>query len=57
MTDWYWTITSEEKCYDSRTYVTGSEDEYVLKGFQNRTVQGGLFIKLLEYRGIMSLKK
>ena len=57
MTDWYWTITSEEKCYDSRTYVTGSENEYVRKGFQNRTVQGGIFMKLLEYRGIMNIKK
>ena len=57
MTDWYWTITSEEKCYDSRTYVTGSEEEYVKKGFQNRTVQGGIFMKLLEYKGIMNIKK
>ena len=57
MTDWYWTITSEEKCYDSRTYATGSENDPCRKGFQNRTVQGGLFMKLLEYRGLMKIKK
>ena len=57
MTDWYWTITSEEKCYDSRTYATGSENDPCRKGFQNRTVQGGIFMKLLEYRGIMKIKK
>ncbi len=28
-----------------------------IRGFQNRTVQGGLFIKLLEYKGIMKYKK
>lgn len=28
-----------------------------MRGFQNRTVQGGLFIKLLEYKGIMKYKK
>lgn len=28
-------------------------DTSLLKGFVNRTVQGGLFIKLLEYKGIM----
>ncbi len=26
-----------------------------MRGFQNRTVQGGLFIKLLEYKGLMQL--
>ncbi len=57
MTDFYWTVTSEHKTYASRTYVTGSEDDPVEKSFRNRTVQGGLYIKLLEYRGIMKLKK
>ena len=28
-----------------------------MRGFQNRTVQGGLFIKLLEYKGIMKYNK
>ena len=55
MTDFYWTVTSEHKAYDSRTYVTGSEYDPVEKSFRNRTVQGGLFIKLLEYKGIMKL--
>ncbi len=56
MTDWYWTITSEHKAYLSRTYVTGSENEPADKSFRNRTVQGGLFMKLLEYKGIMKIK-
>jgi hypothetical protein len=57
MTDFYWTVTAEHKWYESRTYATGSENEPVVKSFRNRTVQGGLYIKLLEYRGIMKLKK
>ena len=57
MTDWYWTTTSMHKSYESRTYVTGSESDPIKKSFRNRTVQGGLYIKLLEYRGIMKLKK
>ena len=56
MTDWYWTITSEHKAYASHTYVPNN-DYRMEKSFRNRTVQGGLFIKLLEYRGIMRLKK
>lgn len=39
MTDWYFTITSEQK------------------GFQHRTVQGGLFIKLLDESGICKYYK
>ena len=35
MTDWYYTVTGEQKI------------------FRNRTVQGGLYIKLLEYKGIV----
>ncbi len=49
MTDWYYTLTSEHKGYFSRT-------DQVVKSFRNRTVQGGLFIKLLEYKGIMKIK-
>ena len=49
MTDWYWTITSEHKAYFSRS-------SQIWKSFRNRTVQGGLFIKLLEYKGIMKIK-
>ncbi len=48
MTDWYWTRTGLHKSYFSRT-------SNMDKSFRNRTVQGGLFIKLLEYRGIMKI--
>ena len=44
MTDWYFTTTGEH-----RHYMVGDID----KSFRNRTVQGGLYIKLLEYKGIM----
>jgi hypothetical protein len=58
MTDWYWTLTGEHKAYMSRTYVTDNPDEpYPDKSFRNRTVQGGLFIKLLEYKGTVKWKK
>ena len=57
MTDWYWTHTGEHKLYASRTYLSDKADGMTLgtldKSFRNRTVQGGLFIKLLEYKGIM----
>lgn len=57
MTDWYWTQNGEHKLYASRTYVsddpTGMEIGHLDKSFRNRTVQGGLFIKLLESKGIM----
>ncbi len=55
MTDWYWTITSGGKEYDSTTYSPEHPDK-IVKCFQNRTVQGGLWIKLLEYKGIMKIK-
>ena len=55
MTDWYWTVTAGEREYSSRTYSPAHPEEGFIKGFQNRTVQGGLFIKLLEYKGIMKL--
>ncbi len=48
MTDWYWTRNGLHKSGFSR-----SSNMY--KSFRNRTVQGGLFIKLLEYRGIMKI--
>ena len=58
MTDWYMTITGEHAEYKGRTYTKQTSlDPYYDKSFRNRTVQGGLFIKLLEYKGIMSLKK
>ncbi|MBP3369656.1 MAG: DUF4965 domain-containing protein [Clostridia bacterium] len=44
MTDWYFTTTGEH-----RHYLVGDID----KSFRNRTVQGGLYIKLLEYKGTM----
>ena len=47
-TDWYYTITGQHKAYNS------SSDK-VEKSFRNRTVVGGHFIKLLEYKGIMKL--
>jgi len=57
MCDWYYTVSAEHKWYDSRTYVTGDVYAPVEKSFRNRTVQGGLYIKLLEYKGILKLKK
>ncbi len=56
MTDYYWTLTAKQKTYVSRTYVSGGhENDPLTHGFHNRTVQGGLFIKLLEYKGIMKI--
>lgn len=46
MTDWYYTITGQHKNYLSRS-------ENLDKSFRNRTVVGGHFIKLLEYKGIL----
>jgi len=43
MTDWYWTLTGLHKSY----YSKRCEKDI---SFRNRTVVGGLFIKLLEYR-------
>ncbi len=47
-TDWYYTVTGQHKNYFSKS-------ENVDKSFRNRTVVGGHFIKLLEYKGIMKL--
>ena len=55
MTDWYWTVTAGQKEYNSKTYCD-LHPEMIVKGFQNRTVQGGLFIKLLEYTGILKIR-
>lgn len=51
MTDWYYTLTGEHKTYHSK-----SVNVHLPKSFRNRTVQGGLYIKLLEYKGIMKVK-
>jgi len=48
MTDWYWCHTGLHKSYFSKTSQMDIS-------FRNRTVIGGLFIKLLEYRGLMKL--
>ena len=56
MTDWYFTLTGEHKAYKSHTYLPGADDVEIMKSFRNRTVQGGLFIKLLEAKGIMKVK-
>lgn len=55
MTDWYWTVTGDHKAYLSRSY-NEQHPEKVWKSFRNRTVQGGLFLKLLEYKGILKLQ-
>ena len=49
MTDWYYTVTGQHK-----TYLSGSEK--IEKSFRNRTVVGGHFIKLLDYKQIMKIK-
>jgi hypothetical protein len=51
MTDWYYTITGQHKAYMSSSGAA----EKIEKSFRNRTVVGGHFIKLLEYKGIMKL--
>ena len=56
MTDWYWTHTGLDKTYESRSY-NGKHTTGVLKSFRNRTVQGGLFMKLLAEKGILTYKK
>ncbi|MCQ2353598.1 MAG: DUF4965 domain-containing protein [Clostridia bacterium] len=50
MTDWYSTITGFH-------HSSFSKSENIEKSFRNRTVIGGLFIKLLEYRGVLNVKK
>lgn len=53
MTDWYMTLTGEAKYYNSKTHMG---DGKIVKCFANRTVQGGLFIKLLDDTGKMKIK-
>ena len=48
MTDWYYTITGEHRASRSSGFRTS---------FRNRTVQGGLFIKLMEYKQSVKYKK
>jgi len=48
MTDWYYTVTACQSEWGRLEHVNNAK-----KSFRNRTVQGGLFIKLLEYSGIM----
>lgn len=48
MTDWYMTKTGIHRAYYSKRCQKDIS-------FRNRTVVGGYFIKLLEYRGIMKL--
>ena len=50
MTDWYFTTTGEHRVYHDN-------NANMDKSLRNRTVQGGLFIKLLEYKGIVKYKK
>ena len=48
MTDWYMTTTALHRVYGSSNGLR--------KSFRNRTVVGGHFMKLLEYRGTLRLK-
>ena len=48
MTDWYYTITGEHRASRTSGFRTS---------FRNRTVQGGLFIKLMEYKQTVKYKK
>ncbi len=50
MTDWYYTVSANQVVYHLMP-----PDNYP-KGFQNRTVQGGLYAKLLEYSGKMKVR-
>lgn len=47
MTDWYMTTTALHRSYGSSSGL--------VKSFRNRTVVGGHFMKLLEYRGTLDL--
>ena len=47
MTDWYYTITGEHRASRTSGFRTS---------FRNRTVQGGLYIKLLEYKQTVKYK-
>ena len=47
MTDWYMTTTALHRAYGSSSGLR--------KSFRNRTVVGGHFMKLLEYKGTLRL--
>lgn len=51
MTDWYYTLTGLHKTYMSIKHTSDGGPEKIEKSFRNRSVIGGLFIKLLEYSG------
>lgn len=56
MTDWYFTLTGLHKSYASKRYTAGENLAVPIeKSFRNRSVVGGLFMKLLEYSGIMKI--
>ncbi len=55
MTDWYYTLTGLHKSYQSKRTNPDGSTTAIEKSFRNRTVVGGLFIKLLEYSGKMKL--
>jgi hypothetical protein len=58
MTDWYFTLTGLHKSYNSKRYTAdGNTAIAIEKSFRNRSVIGGLFIKLLEYSGKMTVSK
>lgn len=57
MTDWYWTVSGDQRTgnHTYRQHRDPERDGKLANGFQNRTVQGGLFIKLLEAKGTLKL--
>lgn len=55
MTDWYFTLTGLHKSYSSKRYTADGGNAVIEKSFRNRSVIGGLFIKLLEYSGKMKI--
>ena len=56
MSDWYWADTGLDKTYESKSY-NELHAVQVEKSFRNRTVQGGLFMKLLAEKGILKYQK
>ena len=55
MSDWYNTDDGLHTTYESKSY-NPKHTEGVLKSFRNRTVQGGLFIKLLAHKNLLLYK-
>lgn len=56
MSDWYWADTGLDKTYESKSY-NELHAVQVEKSFRNRTVQGGLFVKMLAEKGILKYQK